>query len=56
MIWDLSTDALLNELKGHQENIMNLDWSPDGQFIASGSMDGIVKLWSTKAYVNIGTR
>lgn len=56
MIWDLATDALLNELKGHQATVMNLDWSHDGQYIASGSMDGIVRLWSAKAYINNGSR
>uniref|UniRef100_A0A0C9R9Q4 Taf5l_1 protein n=1 Tax=Fopius arisanus TaxID=64838 RepID=A0A0C9R9Q4_9HYME len=53
-IWDLATNAILTELKGHQETIMNLDWSPDGQYIASGSADGIVRLWPSNEYINTG--
>lgn len=47
-IWDLATNSLLTELKGHQDTVMNVDWSLDGQYIASASADGIVRLWSTQ--------
>lgn len=56
LIWDLATDGLLNELKGHEGTIMNLDWSPDGQFIVSGDMNGTVRLWSAKVATNNGIR
>lgn len=51
-IWDLSSNALLTELKGHKDTIMNVDWSLDGQYIASASIDGIVRLWPTQDFVN----
>lgn len=33
---------------------MNLDWSHDGQYIASASIDGVVRLWSSQKYINSG--
>jgi transcription initiation factor TFIID subunit 5 len=51
-IWDLASNALLTELKGHKDTIMNVDWSLDGQYIASASIDGIVRLWPTQDFIN----
>lgn len=51
-IWDLASNALLTELKGHEDTIMNVDWSLDGQYIASASIDGIVRLWPTQDFIN----
>jgi len=31
---------------------MNVDWSLDGQYIASASIDGIVRLWPTQDFIN----
>lgn len=55
-IWDLSTNSLMTELKAHQDSVINLDWSPDGQFIASSSIDGVVCLWSTQEHINVNNR
>lgn len=30
---------------------MNVDWSLDGQYIASASLDGIVRLWPTQDFI-----
>lgn len=51
-IWDLASNALLTELKGHEDTVMNVDWSLDGQYIASASIDGIVRLWPTQDFIN----
>lgn len=56
LIWDLATDGLVNELKGHDSTIMNLDWSADGQFITSGDTGGTVRLWSAKIATKNGIR
>lgn len=50
-IWDLASNGLLTELKGHKDTVMNVDWSLDGQYIASASLDGIVRLWPTQDFI-----
>jgi serine/threonine protein kinase/WD40 repeat protein len=39
---------IVRELRGHKNNIRALAFSPDGQTIASGSMDQTVKIWDVK--------
>lgn len=51
-IWDLASNAVLTELKGHKDTVMHIDWSLDGQYIASASIDGIVRLWPTQDFIN----
>lgn len=31
--------------EGHTDYVLTLDWSPTGQFVASGSQDGTVRVW-----------
>lgn len=51
-IWDLSSNTVLTELKGHKDTIMNVDWSLDGHYIASASTDGIVREWPTQEFIS----
>jgi WD40 repeat protein len=37
--------TLLKTLKGHTASVWGVAFSPDGQFLASGSFDGTVRLW-----------
>ncbi|MEQ9001208.1 MAG: AAA family ATPase [Coleofasciculus sp. B1-GNL1-01] len=34
-----------NRLQGHEAEVSNISFSPDGQILASGSKDGTTKLW-----------
>ncbi|MBL9139130.1 MAG: protein kinase [Verrucomicrobiales bacterium] len=44
-----STSATtLANWSGHKDRIERLEFSPDGKWIASGSLDGAVKLWDTE--------
>lgn len=45
-LWDATTGACLNVLKGHTKPIETITFSPNGETIASGSDDGTVRLWN----------
>ena len=44
-LWDAQTGQELFTLPGHTEPVMCVDFSRDGQYLASGSADQTVKLW-----------
>jgi WD40 repeat protein len=47
-LWDTRTWRLVGRLRGHGSAVTALAASPDGALLASGSMDGEVKLFSTE--------
>src|SRR5262249_53427948 len=44
-IWDVETKKQVNQLVGHSSPILSIVYSPDGKTIATGSVDGTVRLW-----------
>ena len=44
-VWEVATGKRLFRLKGHTVRITGLNFSRDGQALASGSFDGLAKLW-----------
>ena len=44
-IWDTYTGTALAVLKGHEGRVSRAVFSPCGQYVASASLDGTVRLW-----------
>lgn len=44
-IWDQQSGAQIKVLTGHSGAVLALDWSRDGKYLASGSVDRSVRLW-----------
>lgn len=47
-LWDLQTGDCLQILTGHRRSVNTLALSPDGQWIASGSLDATIRLWNLR--------
>jgi WD40 repeat protein len=44
-LWDVASQKLVNQLRGHWNTVQSIAFSPDGQALVSGSSDYRVKLW-----------
>lgn len=49
-LWNITTGKLIDHFTGHQGNVTALAFSPHGTFIASGSEDQTIRLWTTKEH------
>jgi len=44
-IWDVDTETPRFVLKGHQDWVLAVAWSPNGKRVASGDKQGVVRIW-----------
>jgi len=47
-IWDVEKGKCIHSLSKHSDPVYSVAFSPDGQFLASGSSDHCLHIWSTK--------
>ncbi|MFQ3662463.1 MAG: hypothetical protein SNJ69_08725 [Chloroflexaceae bacterium] len=45
LLWDLARSELLGTCNGHDDRVTAIAFAPDGQTLASTSLDGTVRLW-----------
>jgi WD40 repeat protein len=45
-IWNLQTGQIVQTLKGHENLVSSVAFSPDGNFLISGSWDRSARIWS----------
>ena len=43
--WNLQTGKRVRQREGHNASIRTLSLSPNGEVLASGSLDGVIRLW-----------
>jgi len=47
-LWDVENGALLRTLEGHTRGVNALEFSPNGQLLASATYDGTLRLWGIR--------
>lgn len=52
-LWDVEKGTCLYTLSKHFGPVTSLSFSPDGKYLASGSYDKHVHIWSTQVLINI---
>lgn len=50
-LWDLRRKGCIYTYRGHSKSINSIRFSPDGQWIASGGEDGVVRVSLSFMYV-----
>lgn len=48
-LWDVSLGAVVAEFSGHEKCVTDVSFSPNGKTLASGSLDGTVRIWQVPA-------
>ena len=51
-IWDIAMGTLLNHLRGHDDSVYSVAFTPDGKGLVSGSLHNMLKLLDLNMVVN----
>ncbi|KAF8410137.1 hypothetical protein HHK36_002659 [Tetracentron sinense] len=54
-LWDPELGSLLYSLIGHRNHVYSVAFSPNGEYLASGSLDKCVHIWSLKEHKIVKT-
>lgn len=55
MVWEWRSQTFILNQKGSHYDVTCLNYSPDGNIIAVGTLDGKLKLWDTRSYFCFST-
>jgi ribosome assembly protein SQT1 len=47
-VWDVTNGEMIMKLDGHTDSVTNVTFSHDGSYLATGGMDGQVRIWSVR--------
>jgi periodic tryptophan protein 2 len=47
LVWEWQSESYVLKQQGHYYDMNTVDYSPDGQYIATGADDGKLKMWNT---------
>ncbi|XP_075483877.1 WD40 repeat-containing protein HOS15-like isoform X2 [Primulina tabacum] len=47
-LWEVDVGRLLHNLNGHRDPVYSVAFSPNGEYLASGSLDKCLHIWSVK--------
>jgi WD40 repeat protein len=48
VLWDVARRTQFATLRGHRERVLDVAFSPDGEWIATGSLDYTARIWETR--------
>lgn len=48
IVWDVATAQEIFTFRGHRGNVADVAFSADGNYVASGGLDGIVRIWDVR--------
>ena len=47
-VWDVTNGEMIMKLDGHTDSVTNVAFSHDGGYLATGGMDGQVRIWNVQ--------